>query len=151
MMYHIALTLHLVGIVLLAGCTFMDFIFTKQFWKLHAAGDVAQLTMGNVIAKSLKLMGYGGILAVIAGFWMAGIVRAWGEQAWFQIKMGIVILLLINILVFRKKLGKSLKAIMDNASGKSNTAALKMKLNIVQVAQIVLIITIFVLSVFKFN
>lgn len=151
MMYHVALTLHITGIVLLAGSIFMDFFFTRQFWKMKTPGQDDKITVVAMIEKIQKLMGAGGLLTILSGIWMISLVSAWTEQPWFHLKMGVLLLVLFNALFFRRKLGKPLFDAARGETVEERLIRLKNQLNTVQLSQIVLLIGMFVLSVFKFN
>lgn len=151
MVYHTALTLHIIGIVILSGTIFIDFFVTRQFWKADASRNESKTSIGLMIEKMQRLMPIGGLLSILAGIWLISIVHAWAGQIWFHIKMGILILVLVNALAFRRRLGKSLIAVAENNSDNTKAVKVKSNLYIVQVIQILLIILMFILSVFKFN
>ena len=76
-----------------------------------------------------------------------------GEQLWFRIKFGLVILLILNALVIGRRQGLRLRKVIDS-SGPVFTAevqGIKSRLNRFHVAQLSLFILIIFLSIFKFN
>lgn len=150
-MYHMALTLHIIGIVLLAGAIFMDFVFTRYFWKTDGKSPADSATVLTMIEKMQKIMGIGGLLTILAGVWMISLVRVWSEQPWFHLKMGILLLVLFNALFFRKRLGRTLHIEAERNSNEARRVKLKNNLNAVQLTQLIFLVTMFVLSVFKFN
>jgi hypothetical protein len=142
MIYQAALTLHIIGIVLFAGATFIDFIISKQFWNVYSAE--------TIISRVQKVAGFGGRFIVLSGIIMISMHRFWAGQIWFWVKMGILIVVLING-AFRQKLGKSLHSVALSSNPGIKASKLRSTLNRVQVVQIILLTGMFVLSVFKFN
>jgi hypothetical protein len=77
---------------------------------------------------------------------------AFVSQIWFQIKMILVLLIILNASFFartqNKKLGKLLSA-AGNSTYEFNT--IKSKMNLYYAIQFIFLMTIFVLSVFRFT
>ena len=151
MIHQAALTLHIIGIVLFAGTAFIDFIISKQFWNVYSTNKSDSLPVEIIITKIQKIGGLGGMLIVLSGIIMIYMHRFWGEQIWFRMKMGILLIVIINGSVFRRKLGKSLNLLASGNTTHINASKLETKLNRVQLIQIILLTTMFILSVFKFN
>jgi hypothetical protein len=86
---------------------------------------------------------------------MVKLHEVWGAQIWFRIKMGMLLLIIINGLGLRRMMGSKLKkALAGNLSGNlftRETDTIKRNLTAVQLIQMLLFIIIYVLSVFKFN
>lgn len=152
MIYQAALTLHIIGIVLFAGTAYIDYIISKQFWNVYSTNRSAVLPIENTMSKIQKIAGIGGGLIILSGIMMIYINPFWGQQTWFRVKMAILLIVLINGSVFRqKKFGRSLNLLASGNSPNSNVLTLKRSLNTVQLIQIVLLTTMFILSVFKFS
>jgi len=155
--YHAALVLHIIGITMMAGTSFIDFITFRTFCKACAADDAASsLVLENYLYKLQRFLGIGMLLILISGVtMMVKLHEVWGGQLWFRIKMGLLLLVIANGLGFRRMLGARLKKIVlrDHSAIAINEGWVAVKRNfiLVQLIQLLLFILIFILSVFKFN
>jgi len=108
------------------------------------------------MSKFQVLPRIGGLLLIISGIGMMAITHgAFGEQIWFRIKFGLVIIIIINALALGRRQVMKLKKLLSQETSGENVDAklLKVKTNInwFHISQITFFIIIFVLSVFKFN
>jgi len=154
--YYSALAIHAIGITMMAGTTFIDAVIFRLFWKIFPNDiDKHELT-ASIIYKVQKIVGFGMLAILISGVMMMYYLHeVWGAQIWFRIKIGIVLLVIINGLVIRRRLGLKLKQILtDIATGKNSetkNAAIKRNFMIFHLLQLLFFVIIFILSVFKFN
>jgi len=154
--YNAALVLHIVGITLMAGTAFIDFITFRAFSKTYTMDMTKAMVLENHLYKLQRFLGIGMLLILISGItMMAKLHDVWGAQLWFRIKMGVLLLVIINGLGLRRVLGKKLQKM---TTGQSNIAvtderwnSMKRKFTAVQLIQIMLFVIIYTLSVFKFN
>jgi hypothetical protein len=157
--YDTALVTHIVGITMLAGTTFIDFVTFRHFWKIFPDDKTKGFVIGDILYRLQRFMGIGMLLILASGIlMMAYMHQVWGEQTWFRIKMGVLLLVIINGLAFRRTLGTKLKRLMTEIASGNTTgnvgarlSMLKGRITIVHILQILFFITIFTLSVFKFN
>jgi hypothetical protein len=154
--YYFALVGHIIGLTMLAGTTLADYIMTKQFWKQYALEKSRGLAIQE--AKStFPLLARIGILVLIAsGIGMMALTKGvFGEQVWFRIKFGIVIVIILNGVLIGRILGGKLKkylaATIEGADVEPLLARVKSNMNLFHLSQITLFIIVFTLSVFKFN
>lgn len=156
-LYHIALVIHVVGITVMAGTTFIDFIIFRAFWRTFPVDLAKGIVLESYLYRLQRLLGIGLLIILISGIlMMVRLHEVWGAQVWFRVKMGVLLLIIINGLGFRRRLGAQLKRILNrDASKEKETAsgqdALRRNFNAVQLVQLLLFIIIYVLSVFKFN
>lgn len=155
-LYHLALVIHIVALTMIAGTTLADYMIFKQFWKRYPADKPKSLAIVEALAKLLVLFGAGFLLIIISGVYMMYVTNgAFGEQIWFRIKFALVVLIIINGLAFGRRLGVKLRRrLSDEASGKSTgdgILKLRRSLSLFHISQMAMLVTIFVLSVFKFN
>ena len=156
-LYQIALITHIIGLTTLAGVTLVDFVVAKQFWKQHAMDKTRAMAIHEATSKFPLLFGIGMLLLILSGVTMMGITRGvFGEQIWFRIKFGLIILIIINGVVVGRRQGSKLKRLLTQAlTGQGNLindlSKVKNRINWYHLTQIAFFITIFVLSVFKFN
>ena len=154
--YYIALVIHVIGITIMAGTTFIDFITFRAFSKAFVADKNKSLVLENYLYKLQRFLGIGMLLILASGVtMMVKLHEVWGAQLWFRIKMAILLLIIINGLGLRRSVGTKLKkALAGNVlDGTANEQwhAIKRNFTVVQVIQMALFIIIYVLSVFKFN
>jgi hypothetical protein len=154
--YKAALAIHIAGITIMAGATVIDFVSFRQFWKIYTADKVKGFVMENVLHSLQRFIRIGLLVILISGVtMMAYLHQVWGEQLWFRIKMVVLVLILINGLGIRRRLGSAMKKILHAELPGENQelglATLREKINVVQILQLLFFAIIFVLSVFKFN
>jgi len=154
--YNIALVAHIVGITIMAGTTFIDFITFKQFWKIFSDDKAKSLVIEDILYKLQRFMGIGMLVIIISGvLMMVYLHQVWGQQIWFRVKMGILVFIIINGLVIRRRMGSGLKKLLTEGSSDSRFNAklsgLRRNITTVHLFQMLFFTIIFVLSVFKFN
>jgi hypothetical protein len=154
--YQMALVAHVVGITIMAGTTLIDFITFKTFLKAYRTNRANGLLLENYLYRLQRFLGIGMLVILASGIlMMVRLHEVWGAQLWFRIKMVILLLIIINGLGLRRILGSRLKKLLAREiSGTSESEefrVLKLRFSVVQVIQMLLFVTIYVLSVFKFN
>ncbi|MEO7488192.1 MAG: hypothetical protein ABIU77_13870 [Ferruginibacter sp.] len=98
--FPIFLMLHLTGFVLLAGTTIIDFVTLQQFWKQYEQDPPKANAVLQALSKFPLLLRMGIAAIVVSGVGMMALTHGlFGEQLWFRIKFGIVILVILNALL----------------------------------------------------
>jgi len=154
--YHIALITHLIGLTSVAGTTLVDYVVTKQFWRQHASDKTKGLAIQQALSRFPILFGVGFLFLIVSGVYMMYVTNgAYGEQIWFRIKFGLIILIIVNGVVFGRRQGSKLKKVLSEEIPGSNSEAtllkIKANLNLFHLSQLLFFLTILTLSVFKFN
>jgi hypothetical protein len=154
--YQMALVAHVVGITIMAGTTLIDFITFKTFLKAYRTNRANGLLLENYLYRLQRFLGIGMLVILASGIlMMVRLHEVWGAQLWFRIKMVILLLIIINGLGLRRMLGSRLKKLLAREiSGNSESeefSGIRLRFSVVQVIQMLLFVTIYVLSVFKFN
>lgn len=154
--YQLALVAHIVGISIMAGTTFIDFITFKTFLKAYRTDRANGLLLGNYLYRLQRFLGIGMLVILASGvLMMVRLHEVWGAQLWFRIKMIILLLIIINGLGFRRALGSGLKKLLAREitanSASEEFKVIKRRFSVAQVIQMLLFVTIYILSVFKFN
>jgi len=154
--YHAALATHITGITMMAGTTLMDYVIFKQIWKQYWADKNKALAISEALVKLQIVFGSGFLLLLISGITMMYLTHGvFGEQTWFRIKFGLILLIMINGIGFGRRLGVRLRKLLpEEISGidvSDQTLKIRDNLSIFHVTQLAIFLTIFVLSVFKFN
>jgi hypothetical protein len=155
-LYNTALVAHIIGITIMAGTTFIDFITFRQFWKIYPEDKIRSASLEEYLFKLQRFFGIGMLIIIISGVsMMAYLHQVWGAQLWFRVKIGILVLIIINGLALRRRQGSKLKSLMtSDLSGhdlKIKTSSLKRNITLTQLLQILFFILIYFLSVFKFS
>lgn len=155
-LYNIALVAHIIGITVMAGTTFIDFMAFRQFWKIYPDDKIRSASMEAYLFKLQRFLGIGMLIILISGIsMMAYLHQVWGAQLWFRVKMGILLLIIINGLVLRRRYGSKLRSLMtlDLPANelKAKIPSLKRNITVTQLLQMLFFIIIYFLSVFKFR
>ena len=154
--YNTAIVVHIIGITFLAGATIVDFLGFRVLWKSLAQDRNRSIIILETGKLYQRVMGIGMGLIILSGvammIYMHGV---WGEQLWFRIKFGLLLLVIINGLGIRRmagtKLNKTIYALNPQADTGVAFSTLKRNISIVHIIQFIMLISIFILSVFKFN
>lgn len=154
--YHLALITHLSGLIMVAGATLMDYIVTMQFWKQYANNKSEGLAVIKALTRFPFVFGIGFLFLIASGVYMMYVTNgAYGEQVWFRVKFGLIILIILNGIVFGRRQGSKLRKMLFLETPEENmkAALLKIKgnLNLFHLSQLVFFLSILTLSVFKFN
>jgi hypothetical protein len=148
------LTLHVTGLILMAGTTIVDYSAFKTFWELIDKGQERSTGLLEAISKFSRLAGIGAALLILTGIGMMALTHGvFGEQLWFRIKFGLVIILILNSLLVGRRQGLKLRKIMTT-SGSDTTGqvdSLRASLNWFYLSQLIIFFVVIFLSVFKFN
>jgi hypothetical protein len=151
-LYNIALVTHIIGITIMAGTTFIDFITFRSFSKVFKIDEHKGLVLENYLHKLQRFLGIGMLVILVSGVtMMVKLHEVWGAQLWFRIKIAVLFLIIINGLAFRRILGSKLKMILSDSGTEEKWNSIKRNFTAVQATQMLLFIIIYVLSVFKFN
>jgi hypothetical protein len=152
--YDIAKVLHVVGIVAAAGMSLMDLVIFRYFWKLYQQHASEGIVVERLLVRLQRVMAIGMMLIIVSGVTMMYYLHTvWGQQLWFRIKFGILLVIIINSLAFRRTLGRRIHAhvIAETGSFWVQQGSLRSGITSVQWIQVILFVIIFILSVFKFN
>jgi len=144
------LIVHLAAFALYTGLLVADITIHKQLWSLFKTGNAVAPALFSTAVMYTRLMGVALGVALLAGIlMMSQMHQVYGTQFWMRSKIVLVILiLLLRVLNARsdKQLGKQLTrgAVELNVN-------LRNRILFLQIAQVILIAIIIVLSVKKFN
>ena len=153
---HFSLVFHIIGLTIVGGSTLVAFVLQNQFWRQYEQDASKAIGVMVANAKVPRITMIGLLLLILSGMSMMIITQgAFGAQLWFKVKMIILLIIIINAVILSRKLGVTLKRLIsEDTHGKeikSELTSAKWKIRIFFLLQLSLIVTIFVLSVFKFN
>jgi hypothetical protein len=153
---HFSLVFHIIGLTIVGGSTLVAFVVQNQFWKQYEqdAGKATGVMVATAKMPRITMIGLS--LLILSGMSMMIITRgAFGAQLWFKVKMIVLLIIIINAVILRRNSGVMLnRLITKDTNGKQTNPELtsaKWRIRIFYLIQLSLIVTIFVLSVFKFN
>jgi uncharacterized membrane protein SirB2 len=147
------LLFHITGLILFAGTILVEFVTFRQFWKQYHS-DKPNMVVGlRLIRKFPVLMGIGFGIIILSGVGMMAITHGvFGEQLWFRIKFGIIIAIIIIRLAGRRQTKVLHNSLMNDEGDSSfKMHAVKRTLELSGYVQLALLLTILVLSIFKFT
>lgn len=155
-LYHTALVTHIIGVTLAAGAALASYIITRQFWKQYAddkrkAKAVQETQRGFRLVPRIGLL-----LLILSGVCMMALTNGvFGEQLWFRIKFGLVLVIIAHGIIMGRRQMSRLNTLLTQETMGTNVDAqllkLKAGLNRFHIVQISLFVIVFTLSVFKFN
>ncbi len=152
--YETAKMLHILGFVTAIGVTLTTWLAYTQFWKLYETNS-QQAKAGFRAIMRLQVAGTIGLMTVIvAGVCMLAISK-WSfiSLLWFQIKLGLIILIFVNGFTLGRTTVLKLQDFISQQQGSSFTAAevekLKSRINTFLMVQLAIYATIIFISVFR--
>src|SRR5580693_96002 len=90
------LMLHLMALVVFAGTTLVDYLAHLSLVKVFSQNEGPEALL-NVTAKLPRVAGIGAAALFLSGFGMMALTHGvFGEQRWFRIKLGLVVLVILN-------------------------------------------------------
>lgn len=135
--------LHVIGIVIMAGTTLIDYLTFHTFWKLAGPGDDRSLGLLPLMAQYGAFIRTGAVMLMITGVALLVLQKTnWRRQFWFKIKLGLFFLLLLNgILVGNTQGHRFRQTVTAHAADFAEyTQELRKKLNIFYSVQLTLFI-----------
>lgn len=156
MIYHVSLWLHIIGITLLAGTTVVDFVLTRRFWAFYAKDNQAGVLVRKMTDKLPLLIVAGIVITLLSGIGMMTILHTVvGAMLWFRIKIGLVLIVILNGIIVGRRLNTRLNKLLVSAGTPSvNEGSLnqvKKNLHLFHLTQLTIFFIIYFLSAFKFN
>ena len=152
---HFSLVFHIIGLTIVGGSTLVAFVVQNQFWKQYEQDTGKGIAVMVAAAKVPRITMIGLSLLILSGMSMMVITHgAFGAQLWFKVKMIVLLIIIINALILRNNGVMLKRLITEGTNGKEMNPELtsaKWRIRIFYLIQLSLIVTIFVLSVFKFN
>src|SRR5579872_6864361 len=106
------LMLHLLSLVVFAGTTMVSYLAHVSLFKSLGQGQQPDALL-NMMAKLPRVAGIGAAFIILTGFGMMALTHGvFGEQLWFRIKFGLVVLLVLNSLVEGRRQGGKLQRVL---------------------------------------
>jgi hypothetical protein len=152
---HFSLVFHIIGLTIVGGSTLVAFVVQNQFWKQYEQDTGKAIGVMVVSAKMPRITMIGLTLLILSGMSMMIITHgAFGAQLWLKIKMTVLLIIIINAVILGRNSAMLKRLVTKDTNGKEmipDLTSAKWRIRIFYLIQLCLIVTIFVLSVFKFN
>jgi hypothetical protein len=112
------------------------------------------LALLEIMSKLSVLLIAGAILLIVSGTGLFIVTHGvFAEQLWFEFKMGLIVVLILNGFFFGGRLGSKLNNIIRESGPDLNSKirAVNLKLKLFYTFQAAIFFTIIILAIFKFN
>lgn len=151
----LGLVLHLTGITMMVGSFLAGTFSSRQIWNYLPDERDKALIVSRATSRYAFLQMAGGVLILIGGILMMTAVHGvFMHQAWFQVKMALLGLLILNAAITARPAAKRLRRMLAGQEEVTNPFAMAMiqrRLMIFYVLQLGLFLAIIVLSAYKLN
>lgn len=146
------LILHLIAFTMLAGTVLAHFIIHNKLNHYLLTNHVRALTMLESAGSLGPVMGIGTGLLLLTGIGMVLVFHGTvAQMLWFKIKMVLVLVLLLNGTITPRRVTNGLKqALSTNGEAAVPASTWKGRMRLFHTIQLLLIVTILVLSVLRF-
>lgn len=152
-MYQFFKLIHIFGFILGIGVTVSAFLAFTQFWKLYHSNQSQGRAAFRAFAALQKFGMLGLLLVLVGGISMLAIADwSYMNLLWFQIKLGLVVLMLVNGFTFGRVSTLQLQAFLKEEKPTTEAAQeIQSKLRTFQILQLCIFAGIILLSVFRFT
>ena len=150
----ILLAFHLAGLTIMAGTTIIDFLTFKTFCRLLSNDSSKVSGLLPLMSAYGSFVRMGAVILILTGACMFIILDGvWWQQLWFKIKMGLVVLLILNGMMVGNKNGSKLRSMVYEGLPDllQRTADIRDGLNRFYISQLVIFFLIILLSAIKFD
>lgn len=144
MIYKLTLVFHLIALVLLAGSTLFSFLGFKM---MSNSKDYNHNFLSSTIKIANLGFGLGAALFLLSGITFIIMASGYTSQIWFKVKMAAILCIIINNRAFGWPAMKQIVKSPDN----DVSPTIFQRLTTYYYIQFFILVTILVLSVFKFN
>jgi len=155
----IGLIVHITGITMMVGGMVANFVAFQQLWKFLQQEREKALLIVKAVSRFPRLQVIGGGLILAGGItMMVAFQGAFMHQTWFKIKMGLLVVIILNAVFIARPAGRKLRVILSgNAGGDAAGGAVaqekvlevKRGMTLFYLLQFLLFLGIFTLSVFQ--
>jgi hypothetical protein len=150
LLFRIFLVLHLCGLAVMVGTTVVDYFTFKTFCRLANAGDNREHGLLPIMARYGELVRTGAAILIFSGMAMLVLEKGIWLETWFKIKIGLVVLLVLNGMFIGNSLGlKFRRMIVDSATTAEHMTGIKDNLNLFYLAQLAIFLLIIMVSVIR--
>lgn len=144
--------LHLIGIIVMAGTTMIDYLTFKTFWKLADQSDTRSMGLIPLMARYGVFIRVGGGIIILSGISLLILSKGYFFRSyWFQLKLLLFFLILLNGRLVGNTQGHKLREMVavHSSDFARHTGQIRKRLNHfypLQLSLFILIISISVIS-----
>ena len=154
-LYNIAKILHVIGFTTAIGTTVTMLAVYNRMWKLYHNNPVQGMAALRSIEGLQRAAMDGILLAIVAGITMLAIIHwSFFSFLWFHIKLTVIFAILIIGFTYGRMNMKKLHALISGEQQETindqMVSKLRRNLNSYMIIELILFVTIIVLSVFRF-
>ncbi|HEX9512445.1 MAG TPA: hypothetical protein VF939_18260 [Puia sp.] len=153
MTLQLLLVLHITGFTMMAGTVIANISIYRKLDRYLTTDKPKALIILESTTGLPILMGIGALLLLTTGIGMVLLFKgAVTSMLWFRIKMVLVLLILVNGAIIPRQNTAKLKILLAEKAGENNgpIEVLANKMSFFQITQLLMFLSIFVLSVFRF-
>jgi hypothetical protein len=150
---HLYLVLHIAGFTMMAGIVVADAAISRRLNRYLLSDKPRAITLLESTAGFPRLIGLGAALLLLTGIGMVVLFKGVvAYMLWFRIKMVLVVLVALNGSLLLRRQADRLKDLLTKNTNSDNTRilALKRTMGFFLGIELLLFLTIFILSVFQF-
>jgi len=151
--YRLILALHLIGLIVMAGATVVDYFTFTFFCKLTDQGDSKALGLLPIMSRYGLLVRTGAGIIILTGIAMLLLSKGIWQQPWFKVKLALVICLFLNGIFAGKKQGLKFRSLINENGSHAlpDVSAIKASLQFFYLLQLALFFAIILVSIVKIN
>ncbi|MGN6569714.1 MAG: hypothetical protein ACTHJ0_17265 [Flavipsychrobacter sp.] len=156
-LFNIGLVCHITGITMMVGGVLANFVATAQLWKFLPAEKSKAQVVAKAIARFPIVQGLGGFLIILGGILMMIFFHGLPmHQAWFHVKLLLLLLLILNAVVTAWPANVLLKQLLFGtedgiANEQPKVLKVKRRITLYHTLQLIFFLLIFIVSVTRFN
>ncbi len=151
----LALTIHIAGLTIAGGLSLANFLIFQRFRKVYFDDTQRALITLEGNAKLPRIANIGIVISIVSGIAMMILTNgAFMNQVWFEIKLALLVITIVNIIwrsLLKRKLNKAIKQNKARVEIETNFLGLSNMIHISAFIQILLFLSIFFLASFRFN
>ncbi|WPU97813.1 hypothetical protein SNE26_17435 [Mucilaginibacter sp. cycad4] len=152
--YQTFLTIHLSALAVMAGSTLINYLGFQTLWKLLPQDAIRAEGVLLFLSRFGRVIGIGAAVLIISGLGMMVLTKGvYGEQLWFRIKFAIVVFIVANVFVYRRRIAFKLQRLVDidRAVLTGDLSYYRTQTRNFHILHFILFFVIITISVFKFN
>jgi hypothetical protein len=151
LLLRILLALHICGLTMMAGTTVVDYFTFRTFCGMMGAGNSRALGLVPIMARYGELVRTGAVVLILTGLTMLVLGKGiWWTQLWFRLKIGLVIILVLNEMFIGNRLGlKFRRMVIDGGELAQHVTAVRGNLNYFYLSQLIIFLLIILMSVIR--
>jgi hypothetical protein len=154
-LYQTLKILHILAFIIGIGVTFANLIAYSQLFKVYEQDRSRGVAVFNIIQVFFKAGGFSMIVLILAGLGMLAIADwSYTQILWFQIKLGLIVLIFVNGLTLGRTSAGKVHALIQDKNSTPNPvelASIQSRTRRFFTLQLLIFLAIVIVSVFRFT